>query len=872
MSVSTLLRTGTGLFVLSLFLCLLGAEPTAAAGGRKGTEPSGTLTIDVTWSRSRQEVLVRGICVLTLPAHSQALKQVRQTGSPYCVGYRILRDGKDADWVWLSNRSMKVTQKSSDSPARVRTVHGVYLSRRSEVQDVSIELSAKRLVQGMTAGVGFPSAWIVRVNAPKWSFTHVTGPVQAQTGSAVIWRLNTAPAVLERTAAVARSVTLGRSITTTEPPSVRRQTRGEMLAAFTVAVCGIGVVAAFLVGGLVGVAVRRRWVVATLVLGTSVCLVGLTGIPAPLLPANTVQIPFNLSFGPGVASDVVWKPGPVLGLWLWYVLPVVGWWFSCRVVTGRPPSWWPLFVSCLPLFLAFPLMAAGGTVPGAGVWLQLAVAAWPFVALWPLRSLCTGAVRRWLPTAAAVIWIVSAAFRLGLSPVMSDRDPRVTVPETMAVLICTWPAAAWLTSLLGPVLRRTLRPVSRAVCFVLVWSAVTAPFVSARLVKPSTSLVHSWGAYSHAFFTGYAAAPLFVMTICGIALQMAYLWRRGGKGDTGRVVEPVGRVLLVCAALTAFGSPSLRTLTMWGEAIAVLLVAVASLILLPPGSAATTARLRRVSRRGHARFMDRWLTTQLLWDARADFQRSARASLVDDMDVSVFRQRWRDMAVPGRNDDPASRLRRVKRFALGTNAGGSPWTAGLVGAGLAQLLALPWAVYKALTTGIVGADSFMPFHLDAMFQTLRFTHWALYGFVYGYFYVLLRGLTPVGKAAWLMLAALPAEVLPMVTLTVDPQYARDPSWSDMVAGCAGVAGQLLVLCMLLGLWWEWSLARAAGMKWSQVRNFRRLSSITVPIGTVLVAGATAFATTVAGTWAQPQLKPPDAAQSSQSAQPSESAP
>ncbi|MFJ6509110.1 hypothetical protein [Streptomyces sp. NPDC091879] len=764
-----------------------------------------------------------------------------------------------------------MTQKSSDSPARVKTVRGVYLLRQPEVQDITLNLSAQRLVQGMTAGAGFPTLWNVRVNAPKWLFTHITGPVQAQTESTVTWRLNTAPAALGKTAAVARTVTPRRSMRTTEPPSVRRQTRGEMLAAFTVAEFGIGGVAALLVGGLVGAAVRRRWVVATLVLGASACLVGLTGIPAPLLPANTVQVPITISLGPGTASEVVWKPGPVLGLWLWYVIPVAGWWFSRRVVTGRPPSWWLLLVGCLPLFLAFPLMAAGGTVPSAGVWLQLALAASFCVLLWLLRPLSTGAVRRWLPTATALIWIIAMAVRLGLSPIMSDRDPSETVPEAMAVLICTWPAAAWFTSLVGPVLRRTLRQFSRAACFTLVWGAVTAPFVAARLMKPATNLVYRRGAYGHPFFTGYAAAPLFVMTICGIALQIAYLWRRGHIGDAGRAVEPVGRVLLVCAALTAFGGPSLRTLTMWGEAIAVLLVAVASLILLPPGSAAATVRLRRVRRRGHARFMDRWLTTQLLWDTRADFQRSARASLVDDMEVSVFWDRWRDMAVPGRNDDPESRLRRVKRFALGTNAGRSPWTAGLVGAGLAQLLALPWAVYKALTTGIVGADSLMPFHLDAMFQTLRFMHWALYGFVYGFFYVLLRGLTPVSKAAWLMLAVLPAEILPMLTLTVDPQYARDPSWSDVVTGCAGVAGQTLVLCMLLGLWWEWSLARAAGMKWSQVRNFRRLSSITIPIGTVLVAGATAFATTVAGTWAQPELRPPDATQSSQSAQPPEPA-
>ncbi|MFD8671572.1 hypothetical protein ACFV1A_00630 [Streptomyces seoulensis] len=78
----------------------------------------------------------------------------------------------------------------------------------------------------------------------------------------------------------------------------------------------------------------------------------------------------------------------------------------------------------------------------------------------------------------------------------------------------------------------------------------------------------------------------------------------------------------------------------------------------------------------------------------------------------------------------------------------------------------------------------------------------------------------------------------------------------MAAACDWVAGQTVVVCMGLGLGWEWWLARAAGMKWSQVRNFRRLSSGTVPAGTALVAAATAFATTVAGTWAQPAPEPP----------------
>ncbi|MFI0965263.1 hypothetical protein ACH4S8_28280 [Streptomyces sp. NPDC021080] len=80
-----------------------------------------------------------------------------------------------------------------------------------------------------------------------------------------------------------------------------------------------------------------------------------------------------------------------------------------------------------------------------------------------------------------------------------------------------------------------------------------------------------------------------------------------------------------------------------------------------------------------------------------------------------------------------------------------------------------------------------------------------------------------------------------------------------------MAGQTFVVCMGLGLCWEWWLARVAGMKWAQVRNFRRLSSVTVPAGTVLVAGATAFATAVAGSWAQPVGPPSSGEQPSRSA-------
>ncbi|MEW2317756.1 hypothetical protein [Streptomyces bauhiniae] len=143
------------------------------------------------------------------------------------------------------------------------------------------------------------------------------------------------------------------------------------------------------------------------------------------------------------------------------------------------------------------------------------------------------------------------------------------------------------------------------------------------------------------------------------------------------------RVLLVCGVLTAVGTPTLRTLSMWGQAVAVLVVALGTLLVLPVGASVTGAKFQRVSRAAHARFMDRWITTQLVWDTRADFQRAARSALAEDMTVADFSDRWRGLDVPGRIGDPAKRLARARRFALGTSAGAAPRTAGLAGAATA---------------------------------------------------------------------------------------------------------------------------------------------------------------------------------------------
>ncbi|WP_331448453.1 hypothetical protein [Streptomyces prasinus] len=843
-------RAYAGVLLFLLCVCLAGAGPAGAAGGQEGGERTGKLSVEIGWDASRQEVVIRERCAYTLPPRSEALAEVREEGGGFCGGFTVLRDGKEPSHDGWDNPPDKVTQKSADGPARVETDFSLHLARHSGTQWLSFGIDLPSALEDQPAG--YPDVWTVEVGAPRWSFSKIRGPVASLSPGKVTWRVTTAG----KGADLVRSVDLLGTWEVTKPPAVRQQTRAEMVTAFGLAACGIAIVAALLVARLAGPAVPRRWVAATLLLAVTAYPLAFLGIPRPL-PSDTVMVPFTISTRPGTPPDGTWKPGPALGLWLWYVLPVTGWWFSRRVITRRPPSRGVLVVSGAALLLVLPLLAADGVVPRPAAWgILAAVGACALGVTFGLRHGVGGDVeRRWAATAGMLVWIGLVTFWLAHAPLMSDEDPSVTGLAAAAVLVCTWPAAAWITSLLGPVRGRTIGPAARAACFVVLWALVTSPFLVARVAEPGQGY-DPWNYYRAPLFTGYLGFPLCVVTVCGIALQLVYLFRRGRPGDRGRAVEPVGRLLLVCGVLTALGNPSLRTLTIWGDALAVLCVALGSIWLLPVGSDATADEFRRVGRKAHARLMNRWVRTQLLWDTRADLQRTARSSLVEDMDVSGFSRRWRELEVPGHWGDPAARLARAKRFALGSGAGAAPWHAGLAGAAVAQVLALPWAAYQWSTAGPVGADEFMPFHLEEISKALRFGHWALYGFVFGYFYALLRGGTPIAKAAALMAVVLPAEILATAPLTMDPQYTLDPSWNDMAVACGGLAGQTFVVCMGLGLAWEGWLARAAALKWSQVRNFRRLSSVTVPLGTVLVAAATAFATVVAGTWAQQELQPP----------------
>lgn len=56
------------------------------------------------------------------------------------------------------------------------------------------------------------------------------------------------------------------------------------------------------------------------------------------------------------------------------------------------------------------------------------------------------------------------------------------------------------------------------------------------------------------------------------------------------------------------------------------------------------------------------------------------------------------------------------------------------------------------------------------------------------------------------------------------------------------AGNITVVSIGLGLWWEWRLMALAGERWARVRNIRTLRALAAPLAAVAIAVATTAAT------------------------------
>ncbi|KUN89048.1 hypothetical protein AQJ66_06210 [Streptomyces bungoensis] len=847
-----------GAVVLTAVMVLLCA-------GHAGAAPDeATVTVTLAWDAKRHAVTATEEFDTYLAPHSSELARIREPNGAAGAEPgdmtpmpepRVVIGGLSFPFgARRGPTSRRVTQPSADAPAHV-VEKATYVGDRLPGQSTAV-VKVDIWVGDALIGKGGPSHGVVVLRTPGWQTSALSGQVASQSSGEITWHVRGTEAA---------GAIVKRQLVTTGLPLYRRQHQSELFVALSLAVAGMAVSSAGVVGRLVPSGARGR----------SQAVVGAIAVITVVLAVVPYARQRTSVLGPGSQPQSIgwgypppeslWNPGPLLGLWLWCLLPLACWFLMRRTVTGRPPSWPALIGGALvpPFALLVLLSAPSPEEPDEWTvirWLLFAAAA-AFVGVVLLNRIFRppNTVRHWIFT-LWVLGLIAAQLWLLIHESVLNSGDLYTVRRGGLVLLLAWPPAAVCAALLPVAVGRPVRPVWRAVTFTLVWAAMWSPY---------------WGAHTQIFFeydtlasrqrygtiatipatpySGYFGFPFLVVTVVTLAFVVVHLVR---SGAAGRAAGPRGGVVLVGAAACAYGNPSLRSLTSWGSALAVLWAAVIWYVVTPPGSEAQAVALGRVSRAGHARLVAGWIRTRLVWESRGDFQRSARSELAaGQMTQAQFGARWQALEIPGAGADPGDRLARARTAALGSAAGVTAGRAGAIGACVAQILALPWALYESIGHRTLGADQMMPFGLDDAALALRFAHWALYGFVFGCFYPRLRGATPVAKAVVLLLAVMPIEVLPAVMLAVDPQYSAAPSWRALVLACAGTAGQSFVVCVGMGLVWEARLARIAGVSWRQLRDFRRVAAVTLPAGTVVVAAATAFATALAGTWAEQVVVP-----------------
>ncbi|SDI96830.1 hypothetical protein [Nonomuraea jiangxiensis] len=185
-------------------------------------------------------------------------------------------------------------------------------------------------------------------------------------------------------------------------------------------------------------------------------------------------------------------------------------------------------------------------------------------------------------------------------------------------------------------------------------------------------------------------------------------------------------------------------------------------------------------------------------------------------------------------------------FALSTLAGRTPWQNGLVALAAGTLLSLPYSTVRVAESAETWRGDGLQF-VGGIFTLLSLPALCM---VFGYFYSRVRGAGPITKSLALLVAALLTE-LPLyvrtlaMAMTEDPNLAETPppTSEEALIGVLVGAGNIAVVTIGLGLWWEWRLMALAGEPWVRIRNIRSIRALAAPLATVAIAIATT-ATTV----------------------------
>ncbi|WP_406006606.1 hypothetical protein OG440_10690 [Streptomyces sp. NBC_00637] len=569
------------------------------------------------------------------------------------------------------------------------------------------------------------------------------------------------------------------------------------------------------------------------------------------------------AFGLGLGTDepAAWA-GTAFAAWWWVVVPLLLVALAARLSTGRPPrALWMLLAATPGLALLAPVAALSLADSSQWPWLQpAAVTLLACAVAAVLRGGLLGVPgRRWAVTVAVAGWVglLAVGPGAGFPEDILGRTPeghwRTANTVATYALECFWPLAV-----LAALVALGVRSRVAAGTAVLLWWLLSVGEGEAIQIWTDYSGTGRWNGVG----VGSSAAvnsTLVVVEAGVVCVAASLVWRF--RHDAGSWPPHTRTALLTLGVTAAVTVPAASGFSQVGSGYArgdSLLLALAFAAtgfawLIPAAARSRAERLHATTQGAHLRRVHALLKEQALAAGRRMFLTASHTALAEgSLKPRDFNTRLRGLGVGA-----PLRAFGLRALALGSSGGRSAWRNGVAAAVFAGALSLPWIAYTLPPRISTIAVYDPPVVVSEWLTALR---WPLYGFVYGYLYSWLRGSTPLGRAMCLLAVVLPAELASLL-------YQFDPA-AEFGVSLLLTTGDCLAVFLALGLYWEARQVRAAGLRWGQIRNFRTLSSLAVPVTTVLVAVTTALATALVGVWATaPQESGPQPPQTSATSSP-----
>ncbi|MEV0615515.1 hypothetical protein AB0I81_19520 [Nonomuraea sp. NPDC050404] len=553
-----------------------------------------------------------------------------------------------------------------------------------------------------------------------------------------------------------------------------------------------------------------------------------------------------------------------------------GWWARLAnrelfivLMLAAPTLLIPLFaedwsaVAYVILFVALPLLAlrhAGRVLPtsppwnsrdllivtGVGLLIGLGMLSWSWLhgQLSGQALLAGGAVAAVAAAGSAVAFSVD----LGVRPVII----RLVVLSAEAA-IGLLALALWLRALLGGV----YPPDSIRLVLALSWAMIPigAMAVATKQWKRQTVvgavlislLVQGWptewldsGSWSLAVSQPEPQIGSLVLTpivrgvlgllLLGFVMLVLRLRRLGGQ--VSAIDNPVVESTMICVLMVLYITPGGST-TLADIDVPLPLLAITSLVAWGTArwllSGPRPALPEPLNLEEHRQLVRAALHKRLLLVSEQELYRIGRGRIGGgDMTMSEFDQQRNVL------ESALNQHGRHPETAFATSAGCTPWHNGVHAFTVSLLLSLPFALVYGWPEGV----DLTSFVFDGRYLITV----PAFGFLFGYFYPRIRGTQPMTKALHLAAAALMTELSGFLSTLAEPDIGA----FDKLVVIGIVVGQVMMVCIGLGLFWEWRMMHLAGEPWARVRNLRSVRSLAAPTLALLLAAGTTAASSAAG--------------------------